>query len=320
MPVEIPGTRRSGGGKPKGDQSLLDLLGLNWNFPSLDEILELILAVVTGAFTGGGVGGAIQDFFDILKGRVTDVEAEVVAVAGDVGTLETRVTNLESGGVLTYFPGNGTFVNPGFGTVTFTLFSGGQAGSTADGISGSSGIGPLIRSFKCVDYAGDFVVAVGAGGSASNLQAGGVTTVSVNGVVIMSATATGSMTAYGITSVQGFATPGGYGRVVNGTNSETRAAFSANPGYLGTPGGAAGTSGSRDGKDGTDAPDLGNLIIGGTGGGGGYSAYGSGTSGRGGDGGSPSGGGGGPGNAQLGASQGRRGYGANGAALANWEP
>jgi hypothetical protein len=163
------------GGDPEDweDETDVEAGFTSWlgNIPILGDLLEMF----EGTFSGGGVGGAIADYFSGERDKVD-------AVAGSVSSVTS--TAVTTGIISGYtwaryvFTSNGTFTTPTppagkkIAKITSACINGGNGGRTAAkndrGGEGGVGGGYQYREHTAASVGASQAVTVGAGASANN--------------------------------------------------------------------------------------------------------------------------------------------------------
>lgn len=222
----------------------------------------------------------------------TEVKAPITSQAGSIADHNTRIVNLENGGVMYVYSGNDTWINPNKGRIGVGVINGGQAGQvgqtgSAVSLGGNHG-GYQYEEFDCADLPATVDITIGAPGSASGEGGGtssfGTYLVGVTGSQGSIRSQRGAMAS---TSTPGAGGDTGADQSVAGKNGGGSALASGGSG--GAPGNPAPNGGSGGSVDAGSATPCG----GGGGGAGGPANGGLGsTSGNGGSGGAPGGGGG----------------------------
>lgn len=256
-------------------------------------------------------GGAKTSFENAEEVHDTEVKAPITSQAGSITNHETRIVQLENGGVMTVYSGNDTWNNPGAGKIGVAVINGGNGGQ--DGAGGYSGLrlggnhgGYQYKEFHCEDLTSTVAITVGSGGSAA--EQGGGTSSFGSYLVGVSGVAGAIHTPRGATPST--STPGAGGNT--GATIGTAGVAGGNSALA--AGGAGGNHDpSTNGGAGGSVSVASTTPCGGGGGGGGGSTTGAGSAaGNGGAGGAPGGGGGAGGIPGAGGAGGFHGAGGNG--------
>lgn len=287
------------------------------NQPTIDGAYKIGTVASDQSWTDTSVKAVIKapplaSFTDAQDAHNSEVKAPLTSHAGSISNHETRIVNLENGGVMYVFSGNDTWPNPGTGQIGVGVINGGQAaqdGTTgsATRLGGTHG-GYQYQEFNCVDLTPTVAITIGAPGS-TEAEGGGISSF---GSYLLGVTGSVGAIRSRRGAVLSTSNPGAGGNN-GGSNTTDGLAGSGSPLATGGSGGVAGAPAGNGTAGGSVSLDSTTPCGGGGGGAGGGANGGIGsTAGNGGNGGAPGGGGGAGGQKSAGGGGGTHGAGGAG--------